>query len=220
MAAITLYRQAGCGGRYIAESLARVLDYHLSDYLTVERILQQYGLEQFKDLYGSVPDFWERFTRKGVERDEINAMLRSVTLAEAHHGNVVMLGRGCFAPLQGMCDVLNVRLKAPLPTRIGRIMNRLQITHDQAASFVEEKDLLVADFSKTSYGLSPDDVTLFGLVIDTSKVDLEMAVRWIVDAVGALKRSDDGEDTAAATLVDPIVAHLVSEEFHCSVTHS
>ena len=128
MAVITVYRQAGCGGRHIAESLARELGYHLADYRTVERIIQEYGLGRFKDLYGTVPDFWERFTRKGSERDELNAMLRSVTLAAARHGNMVMLGRGCFAPLQGMGDVLNVRVKAPLATRISRIMRRLGMT--------------------------------------------------------------------------------------------
>ena len=219
MAVITIYRQAGCGGRYIAESLTKVLGYHLSDYRSVEKIVQRYGLEQFKDLYGTVPDFWERFTRKGVDRSEINALLRSVTLSEAHHGNVVLLGRGCFAPLQGMADVLNVRVKAPLPIRIERIMGRMQMTHDQAASFVEEKDVLVADFGMTSYGLSPDDATLFDLVIDTGRVDFDTVVRWIVEAVGAMK-VNDGEATAAATMVDPIVANLVSEEFQCGVIHS
>jgi len=220
VAIITVYRQAGCGGRSIAESLAQTLGYHLVDYRTVERIIQQYGLGRFKDLYGTVPDFWERFTRKGSERDELNAMLRSVTLAAARHGNMVMLGRGCFAPLQGMGDVLNVRVMAPLATRIGRIMHRLDMTHEEAAAFIEAKDHLVADFSKTSYGLSPDDARLFDLVIDTSKVDQAMAVRWIVEAVGALKAGGDGEATAAATMVDPIVANLVSEEFQCGVVHS
>jgi cytidylate kinase len=219
VAVITVYRQAGCGGRYIAESLARELDYHLVDYRTVERIIQEYGLGRFKDLYGTVPDFWERFTRKGSERDELNTILRSVTLAAARHGNTVMLGRGCFAPLQGMGDVLNVRVKAPLATRIGRIMHRLDMTHEEATAFIEAKDRLVADFSKTSYDLSPDDARLFDLVIDTSKVDQGMAVRWIVEAVGALKAGADGEVTAAETMVDPIVANLVSEEFECGIVH-
>ena len=47
-----------------------------------------------------------------------------------------------------------------------------------------------------------------------------MAVRWIVEAVGALKAGADGEATAAATMVDPIVANLVSEEFACDAVHS
>jgi len=220
VAVITVSRQAGSGGRYVAQGLVEALGYHLLDYLSAERILQRYGLAQFKDLYGSLPDFWERFTRKGAERDELNFILRSVTLAAAHHGNVVMLGRGCFAPLQGMADVLNVRVQAPLPTRIDRIMHRLQMTYDEAASFVREKDVLVADFARTSYGLSTEDATHFDLVIDTSKIDLDVAVRWIVEAVGALKVRAEDEGTAAATRVDPIVANLISEEFQCDVVHT
>lgn len=219
MAVITVSRQAGAGGRYVAQSLVEALGYHLMDYLTVERILQSYGLEQFKDLYGTLPDFWERFTRKGAERDELNFLLRSVTQAAARHGNVVMLGRGCFAPLQGMGDVLNVRVRAPLDTRIDRIRDRLHLTREEAAAFVEEKDALVADFAKQSYGLSPENATYFDLVVDTSKIDLDMTVRWIVEAARALESEEADEGTAATTLVDPLLANLVAEEFHCDAPH-
>lgn len=219
MAVITISRQAGSGGRFVAQNLVESLGYHLMDYLTVERILQSYGLEQFKDLYGTLPDFWERFTRKGAERDELNFLLRSVTLAAAHHGNVVMLGRGCFAPLQGMADVLNVRLQAPLDTRIDRIVDRLQLTRDEAEAFVAEKDALVAEFAKHSYGLSPEEAAYFDLVVDTSKVTLDMTVRWITEAAGALMFDKADEGTAAGALVDPLVANLVSEEFQCDALH-
>lgn len=219
MSVITVSRQAGAGGRYVAQSLVQTLGYHLMDYLTVERIIQRYGLIQFKDLYGTLPDFWERFTRKGAERDELNSMLRSVTLAAAHHGNVVMLGRGCFSPLQGMADVLNVRVQAPLPTRVERIRKRLQMSPNEAAAFVAEKDHLVSEFSKAAYGILPEEAALFDLVIDTSKIDQDMAVRWIVEAAGALQQLADDRGTAAETRVDPIVANLVSEEFECGDTH-
>jgi cytidylate kinase len=216
---ITVFRRAGCGGRYIAESLAQSLGYHLSDYQTAGRVLREYGLVQFPEIYGSAPDFWDHFTRRGSERDEINSMLRLVTLATARHGNVVMLGRGCFAPLQSLSDVLNVHLKAPLPVRIKRVMNEHQMTSDEAAEFIEEKDALVDDFARTSYGLSPDDATLFDLVIDTGKVQPESAVRWLVEAAGALKSGSDDGATTAAIPVDSVLAGIVSRELGCSDNH-
>ena len=213
MCVITVFRQAGCRGRYIAENLAQALGYSFGDYASAERLMLQSGYARTSEVYQSVPDFWGRFTRRGLERDEINSMLRSVTLAMAQHGNVVMLGRGCYAPLQGMSDVLNVRLKAPYPLRVERVMQEQQMSKDEATAFVEEKDSLVADFARTSYGLSPDDLTLFDLVIDTGKVHPDMAVRFLVEVVTALPGEGSGGPTAAELEVDPVVADAVSDEF-------
>jgi cytidylate kinase len=213
VAVITIFRQAGDGGRYISENLAEALGYHLFDYRTAERILMQEGLSQAPKVFKSVTDFWDRFTRKGKERDEVHTMFRWLILATAHHGNVVMLGRGCFAALQGLSDVLNVRLKAPLPLRIKRVMRARKMTHDEAAVFVAEKDGLVADFARDSHGLSPDDPTFFDLVIDTGKVPRDSAVRILVEAVGALTGSRSKGPTAAALKVDSLMAKEVSYEF-------
>jgi cytidylate kinase len=213
VAVITVFRQAGDGGRYIAENLAEALGYHLFDYRTAERILMQEGLSQAPKVFKSVTDFWDHFTRKGKERDEVHAMFRWLILATAHHGKVVMLGRGCFAALQGLSDVLNVRLKAPLPVRIKRVMRAHHMTHDEAAAFVVEKDALVADFASDSHGLSPDDLTFFDLVIDTGRVPRDSAVRILVEAVGALIGSRSKGPTAAELQVDSVMEKDVSYEF-------
>jgi cytidylate kinase len=219
VAVITVFRRAGCGGRYVAESLAQSLGYHFSDYQTAGSVLREYGLVQFPEIYGSSPDFWDHFTRRGSERDEMNSMLRLVTLAQARHGNVVMLGRGCFAPLQGLSDVLNVHVKAPLPVRIKRVMDEHQMTSDEASAFIEEKDALVDHFARTSYGVSPDDATLFDLVIDTGKVQPESVVRWLVETAGALKSGSHEGATTATIAVDSVLAGIVSRALGCSDNH-
>jgi cytidylate kinase len=213
MAVITIFRQAGCRGRYIAEETARLLGYHFSDYVTAERLLLQQGFAQAPQVYQSVPDFWDRFTRKGPERSAINSMLHSVTLAEAQQGDAVLLGRGCFAPLQGLSDVLNVRVMAPLAVRVDRVMRDQGMTDEEAMAFIAEKDALVAAFPRTSYGLSPDDLTSFDLVIDTGKVDPDAAVRFLVDTARSLPATGDGRPTAAALEVDPVMAAAVVDEF-------
>jgi len=210
---ITVYRQVGSRGRYIAENVARTLDCHFTDYQNVERILLQYGYSQVREFYETPPDFWERFTKKGPEREKINALLRSVSRAEAQHGNVVMLGRGCFAALQGLSDVLNVRLTAPLGLRIKRVMQDQHMSEDQAAAFVAEKDRLVHDFVKSSYGVTPDDCCMFDLIIDTGKVDPDAAVRWLVEAVRGLPRDGDPRPSASSLKVDPVIAESVAREF-------
>jgi len=215
MAVITVFRQAGCKGRYIAEELARTLGYHFSDYWIAERLLLQQGFSQAPDVYQSTPDFWDRFTRKGPERDAINSMLHTVTLAQAQHGDVVMLGRGCFAALQGLSDVINVRIKAPLPLRIDQVMNDQGITRDEAAAFVVEKDALVAGFTRSSYDVSPEDLELFDLVIDTGKVDPDAAVGFLATVARSVssRTPGPGEPTVATLDIDRVMAAAVAHEF-------
>jgi cytidylate kinase len=213
MAVITVFRQVGCKGRYIAEELARALGYHFSDYRVAERLLLQHGFAQAPKVYQSVPDFWDHFTRKALERDQVNSMLRSVTLAQAQHGDVVLLGRGCFAALQGLSDVVNVRVKAPLPLRIERVMHDKQMTEGEAVAFVREKDELVADFARTSYGISPDEPGVFDVVIDTGKVDPDAVVRFLVEVAGALAGRIAGGPAVADLQVDRVIADAVSDEF-------
>lgn len=217
---ITISRWAGSGGRYIAEHVSEALDYHFADYRLAERVLREYGLVQFPSVYGSVPDVWEFFSRRGQDRHEINTYLRLVTLAQAKHGNVVMLGRGCFVPLQGMGDVLNVQVTAPVPVRVDRIMNRHQMTHEEAAAFVRERDGLVAGFLRSAYGRDGHDARLFDLVIDTSKVKQEVAIRWITEAANSLETSSTSKITTATIEVDPLLAETVSKELGCHVSHT
>ena len=82
----------------------------------------------------------------------------------------------------------------------------------EATEFVREKDALVADFARTSYGLSPDDLTLFDLVIDTSKVDPDTAIQWLVEAAGNLQ-CRPGEPTAATLKVSQVPKRAVAKEF-------
>jgi cytidylate kinase len=213
MAVITMFRQAGCKGRYIAEEVARALGYDFADYRTAERLLLQFGLTQVPEVYQSTPDFWDRFNRKGPERDQVNAILRAVTLAQAEHGNVVLLGRGCFAPLQGLSDVLNVRVKAPLPLRIERVMQDYEMTRDEAIAFVREKDDLVAAFAPTSYGVSPDDGDMFDVIIDTGKIDPDAAVRFLVDVAGSMSGDAEQGASTAGLRVDRAIADAVADEF-------
>jgi cytidylate kinase len=213
VAVITMFRQAGCKGRYIAEEVARTLGYDFADYRTAERLLLQFGFSEVPKVYQSTPDFWDHFTRKGPERDQVNAMLRSVTMAQAQLGNVVLLGRGCFAPLQGLFDVLNVRVKAPLPLRIERVVEDYEMTRDEATAFVREKDELVAAFAPTSYGLSPDAPDVFDVIIDTGKIDPDVAVRFLVDAARSMPGNPEQGAGAAKLQVDRAIADAVAGEF-------
>ena len=167
----------------IAQEAAQALGYHFVDKAMIEEIVRQYGLAYFDEEYEALPGFWAQFTARGERRSYMMDILRRVTLAIAHHGNVVMLGRGCYGALAGFADVLNVRIQAPLPTRIEWAMENEDFADVKSVeAFLKETEAVRASFVKDCYGVTLNDAGLFDLVIGTDKVPAAMAVRWLVEA--------------------------------------
>jgi cytidylate kinase len=184
MAVLTISRQDGSEGRRIAAAAAQTLGYHFVDKSTIERILTQFGYAEFYKDYDGASNIWDRLD---AHKAEVIRMLNQAIRGLAQHGNVVILGRGSFAVLHGLTDVFNVRIQAPLPQRVARVMDQNGITsQDKAAAVVADNDRRRAAFVHTFYGVRWDSTDLFDLVIDTGKITPERAIAWLVEAVKAL----------------------------------
>jgi cytidylate kinase len=210
MAVITISRELGSEGSYIARQVAQSLGYYFIDRKIIEKVLNQYGMVQFLEEYESAPGFWGRLD---AVRAQMIKMMNRVIEAMARHGNVVILGRGSFAVLRGFADVLNVRLQAPLPLRVKRVMAEQAITNfDKAEALVKENDRVRAAFIQSWYEVNWDTAGAFDLVIDTGKASRDMAVKWVVEACRALKEKPAGEQLTTATIeVDSILAKVIAE---------
>jgi len=214
MAVVTISREFGSLGSLVAEGAARTLGYHLADKTTIEAVLKDYGLVQFSDEYQHIPGFWERFdAQRREQRQHHIIMLNNCIRALAHHGDVVIVGRGGFAVLAGLADVLHVRLQAPLHARIRRLVEDPAIADPGLAEQALMKhDLLQKQFIKTVYGEEWENAKAFDLVIDTSKVPPGLAAEMIVKATRELKRSGTGGDRVIADLEqDKILCDAVAE---------
>ena len=209
MAVITISRELGSEGSYIANQVAQTLGYHLVDKQTIEKILSQYGFVHFGRDYESVPNFWERLDR--VKGDMITMLNRAIQ-AMASYGDVVIMGRGSFAVLGDYTDVLNVRIQAPLAVRIRRIMAERQIKDmDAAEALIKESDKVRSAFIQTWYGVRWNQADAFDLVIDTNKVPRDVAVKWIIEAA-SLKNVRMGiMPTTQKIHVDQMLAGVVSD---------
>jgi cytidylate kinase len=221
MSAITISREFGSEGDYIAERVAQTLGYHLVDKEFIGAVLSQYGVVEFGREYETLPSFWERLsTQRDQRRDVMVDMLNQVVRAVAQHGNVVILGRSGFAILAGLADVLHVRLQAPLSLRIERVMAQQKIAREQAEAVVKEKDRVRAAFVEGFYGVPWEAVHAFDLVINTDKISPDLAMTWVVAAAKAFVT---GPETAKLTTrsikVDPILAAAVSDGLRCEMVH-
>lgn len=222
MTVITISTQLGSEGTRIAQDLAVSLGYHFTDKNTFAGVLSKYGLVEFNREYGSYVGFWGQFSARRLEiREEIKRMLHDTTLALAYHGNVVMLGRGAFPVVSSFDDVLSVRVQAPLPLRIARVMERENITdHARAKTNVTKDDTVRAAYVKSMEGVRTDASGLYDLVVDTHKIPQDAALTLILQTNDILKhRKSIGGRTTASIVVDPLLASTVSAELACQVKH-
>ncbi len=219
MTVITISRELGSGGTYISRQVAQALGYHLVEKDTLQKVLSQYGFAQFESEYESAPSFWERLDSNRIMMIE---MLNKVILAVAQHGNVVILGRGSYAVLDNYRDVLNVRIQAPFPTRVRRVMIEQKFTDaHEAETVIKESDRVRSTFLQSWYGVRWDTAGMFDLVLDTSKVPCDLAVRWILEAHETMNEIQPEEDQPAigSVEVDELLARVIAETLDCAIVH-
>lgn len=218
MAVVTISREYGSAGSLIARQVAQALGYHFVNKKIIEDVLIQYGYVEFRQEYDSVPGFWAAFD---LRRAEMMNMLNRVIQALAHHNNVVILGRGSFIVLPGLANVLNVRIQAPLPVRLERVMVQEKIADRASAeAIVRENDRLRSSFIESLYGVKWDTAGAFDLVIDTGKIAPEMAVKWVVEETRSLSAAlPDKAPTTNRLHVDSILVAAVEDVLKCHVAH-
>lgn len=140
MAILTVAREYASGGVEIGQTVAQRIGY---DYLDRKRILEDMKTAggRWKKLGEEYdersPNVWERFdwSFRGYV-----ALSQSIMLEHALQDKVVLMGRGANFLLKGIAHVLSVRIVAPLPLRVERVMKREEIGQDTARWLVEKAD--------------------------------------------------------------------------------
>lgn len=221
MSVITISREFGSEGDFIAQQVARTLNYHYVDQKIIGILLDQYGYVEFDKEYATLPTFWERFdAQREQQRDAMVKMLNQVIQTIAHHGNVVLLGRSGFEVLAGFADVLHVRLQAPFSVRVGRVMAQQKIPCEQAEAVVKNTDKVRVAFVEEFYRVSWNAIHAFDLVMNTGKISPDLAASWVVNVAKAPVTSlEIDKPTTASIAVDRILAKAVSDVLQCDQTH-
>ncbi len=209
MTAITISREIGSQGDWIAEQVAKKLGYRLVNKQTLERIFVQYGFVDFNETYDRT-GFWARLDR---HHSDMISMLNRTNQALAAHGQLVLVGRGGFATLKDFADVLNVRIQAPILMRIEQVMHEFNLTEISAAeALVDEQDQLRKDFLHSAYGSRWNSADEFDLVIDTGKIAPQIASNLLVESVHNLGRKISTTQRSCHELVvDPVLERTINE---------
>lgn len=182
MAIITISRQMGSGGIPIAHKVAEKLGYTLVDGDAIMEVAEQYGLtqESVEQADEKPPHFVETLDSK---HQNALHLIELIILEYALKGNVIIYGRGGQDLLEGIHSVLRVRIIAPFEDRVERWAEREWLDPDYARMLVRKKDQQRAGFIKYYFDRDWDDPLGYDLVINTSRLSEEGAVRLICDGV-------------------------------------
>jgi cytidylate kinase len=213
MRAITISREYGAGGGEIARGLAKRLDWQLVDHALVTSVAETLGENeedaeqrdergdgfssrliaslQWISPWGPVAPPPLPYEQQAARRHQA---LIKVILATYDVGNAVIVGRGGQRILGGHRDVLHVRIVAPLDARVAYVIQREQLSADEARARIAHVDRDRQQYLEEVEQADPRDAQLYDLVVNTAVLSLDDAVDLIVRAL-RLKEARLGLDS-------------------------
>ncbi len=218
MAVLTISREIGSGGPDIGRMVAEKTGYHYADKKTMLDVFKQYGFQPFDKVYESPSTFWDRFdTMRQLTLQNLNDVIEAL----AHHGNIIIVGRGSFAVLGDLADVINVRIQAPFETRLRWFIQSEGLRDEEEAErlLVRQSEVRV-DFVETTYHVPWDAASNFDMVFNTDKVSLDQAADWLCAALKSLEKADySGRPTTRDLQVENFLVTAVSGALDCAKQH-
>lgn len=187
---VTIFEREGAGASEIAPAVARTLG--------VKFVPQRFSSDQVAEVDSRAltsENAFERWLRTVSYTGTQDAdMARALDFAEDHsiaeanrlelmrfaEDGAVIGGRNGALVLGRAVGSLHVRLTAPLPLRIRRVMSKTGLDEQQAEARIRFEDRIRAELSRTLYQWDPHTDEYYDLVINTGTVTYEQVVDMIV----------------------------------------
>jgi cytidylate kinase len=203
---ITVSRQYGSSGDDIASRVSVILGYRYFDKALMAEVASDVGLSRdevvdFSEDQHRVYGFLDRlfagpWQESGLrvpggpgqplpEAELIN-LVEGIVRAACKQDDIVIVGRGGQALLRGVPNVLHVRVEAPLETRTRNVQLKEDLSPLAARQRIAERDQAAEDYLRRFYQIDWSDPSLYHLVINTGKWDVEAAARLVSAATNCL----------------------------------
>lgn len=176
---ITISRQAGSGGRRLAEQLAEILGLPVQGKSLVERIARDANLEtklaaRLDEQTVSQATLWVEgvLKQKIFLRSNYHVALVKVISHLAAPGGVVFLGRGAGLILGVKAD-LRIRVVGSVRQRLDNIMSRTGLSRMEARALLQETDRGREEFIRNLFKVDPGDTTHFDLVFNSDRLTVD-----------------------------------------------
>ncbi|MFC1716241.1 AAA family ATPase [Candidatus Poribacteria bacterium] len=182
MAVITISRQLGSAGDYIAGLVASAMSYRLVNKQSLVMEAQRRGeiASEIADEIGEgKPSLLGRFDRN---RSQAVYAMRSILRDMASEGSVVIVGRGGHIELKDRTDLLRVSIIADLEIRVSRIEREDGVGRPQAIKMLKKSDKERCEYTKHFFLADCSDPEFYDMTINTSRILPEAAARLIQQA--------------------------------------
>jgi len=193
---ITIGRQHGSNGHAVAETLAKRLNIPCYSKEIVDRtardsnfsseVIRSYDEKRISPFVAPSTHFFGMDEGFRLNMQIASAQFDAIR-SLANEGDAVFVGRCADYVLRGREDLVRVFLLADMPYRIKTVMERKNLTRDQAKKLIKEVDKDRASY----YRYYTDQVwgasDCYDLCLNVGRVGIEGAAKVIEDFINAAK---------------------------------
>ena len=198
---ITINREVGSGGRTVGRILAEKLGVKYCDKAVIEGLTQKFGLSperieeikaQKKSWWNDINNYYQTLVNSTSLPMDAEVRLDNATMFEtekrilqelATQSSCVVAGRTGFMVFREWPNHLNVFIQASLEHRIKRIMNRKNVTMEQARDIIAKMDATREAYIKKYEDTTRYDTRNYQLVISMDDLTENDAAEIIIDYV-------------------------------------
>lgn len=184
---ITISRQAGAGGHSAASAILNAFitkgaepfnDWQIFDRTLAEGSADNPEIETalpelFQDYHSQIGEFVLGLFGRQVPQDLRQMRLSRVIRSVAMLGRVIIVGYGGAEVSRDLRNGVHLRLVAPEPVRVQRIMAEQQVGEAEARQIVHNRDRERARMVKDHFGIDIDDPLRYDAIWNTATVSLE-----------------------------------------------
>ena len=196
---ITINREAGSGGRTVGRKLAEKLGVKYCDKAVIEGLTQKFGLSperieeikaKKKSWWNDINSYYQTLVNSADLPMEAEVKLDNKTMFEtekrilqelATQSSCVIAGRAGFIVFREWPNHLNVFIQASMDHRIKRIMNRRNVTLDDARAIIAKMDATREAYIKKYEDTTRYDTRNYNLVIQMDDLTEDDAAEIIID---------------------------------------
>jgi len=178
MAIVTISRGSHSRGEEIAETVARRLGYECVAREALLEAAAEFDIPEAKMLraFRGAPSILDRFTDG---RQKQVAYAQCALTQRAKKDNIVYHGLAGHFLLPGITHVLKVRVAAGLHYRAVVVLDREDVSRDEALRILAREDEDRNKWGRRLYGVEESDASLYDLAINIDSVAIEKAVDLI-----------------------------------------
>ena len=194
---VTIGREHGSNGHLIATGLAEELGYRCYDKEIVEAaaknskfarsIMDHYDEKRISPFISASPHMLDLGETFQLSTQIASAQFDAIRML-AEEGDGIFVGRCADYVLRKRDDLLRVFITAPLESRIATMMERQQLSYEQARKLIRQVDKDRASYYRYSTDQSWGEIDNFDLCINSACTGIDGAVMAIAGVVRCVQK--------------------------------